>query len=231
LPGDFIAERPVNSVIQPAGLPIAAPLIEVLRRPRESAQFTSWAFSEHVRDAGIAQSMGSRGDCYDNSVAESFFATLKKELVDRRSWPEKAELRSEIFDYIEAFYNRRRRPSTLGMLSPADYENGTLSPGGPGLAASRHPPTHKIRFTAPTPTAIAYQPLSTEAGELHLTRVQKRGSEPELLLVVLSRRLADADPRAHCTGKPTSAAAELSRAETPAPSGRPHSAYGPMGRP
>ena len=67
--------------------------------------------------------MGSRGDCYDNAVAESFFATLKKELVHGRSWPSKAELRTEVFEYIEVFYNRRRRHSTLGMLSPADYEN------------------------------------------------------------------------------------------------------------
>jgi len=66
--------------------------------------------------------MGSKGDCYDNSVAESFFATLKKELVHRRSWPTRRELASEVFDYIEAFYNRRRRHSTLGMLSPAEFE-------------------------------------------------------------------------------------------------------------
>src|SRR3954467_14294693 len=88
---------------------------------RPGSQFVSLAFGQQARAAGIAQSMGSRGDCYDNSVAESFFATLKKELVDRRSWREKAELRSEIFNYIEAFYNRRRRHSTLGMRSPVDY--------------------------------------------------------------------------------------------------------------
>jgi transposase InsO family protein len=66
--------------------------------------------------------MGSRGDCFDNAVAESFFATLKKELIHRRSWPSKAELRTEVFDYIEVFYNRERRHSTLGQRSPADYE-------------------------------------------------------------------------------------------------------------
>ncbi len=66
--------------------------------------------------------MGSKGDCFDNAVAESFFATLKKELINRRSWPAKAELRTEVFDYIEVFYNRERRHSTLGQLSPADYE-------------------------------------------------------------------------------------------------------------
>jgi putative transposase len=66
--------------------------------------------------------MGSVGDCYDNAVAETFFATLKKELVHRRSWPTRRELACEVFEYIEAFYNRRRRHSTLGSLSPADYE-------------------------------------------------------------------------------------------------------------
>jgi putative transposase len=94
----------------------------VLRRPLEFGQFVSLAFGQQARAAGIAQSMGSKGDCYDNAVAESFFATIKKELVHRRSWPTKVELRTEIFDYIEIFYNRQRRHSTLGQLSPAQYE-------------------------------------------------------------------------------------------------------------
>ncbi len=69
--------------------------------------------------------MGSRGDCFDNAVAESFFATLKKELIHARSWPSKAELRTEVFDYIEIFFNRRRRHSTLGFLSPEQFEAQT----------------------------------------------------------------------------------------------------------
>jgi len=88
----------------------------------QGSQFVSLAFGQKARAAGIAQSMGSRGDCFDNAVAESFFATLKKELINRRSWPTKAELRTEVFDYIETFYNRERRHSTLGQRSPADYE-------------------------------------------------------------------------------------------------------------
>ena len=72
--------------------------------------------------------MGSRGDAYDNAVAETFFATLKKELVNRRSWPSRLELQSAVFEYIEAFYNRQRRHSTLGMLSPVHYEQLRLSP-------------------------------------------------------------------------------------------------------
>ncbi len=88
----------------------------------QASQFVSLAFGQQARAAGIAQSMGSRGDCFDNAVAESFFATLKKELIHRRSWPSKAELRTEVFEYIEVFFNRRRRHSTLGHLSPEQFE-------------------------------------------------------------------------------------------------------------
>ena len=103
----------------------------------QGSQYVSLAFGQAARDAGIARSMGSKGDCYDNAVAESFFATLKKELAHRRSWPTRRELTSEVFEYLEAFYNRTRRHSTLGYLSPADYENRTLMTGGTSLAASR----------------------------------------------------------------------------------------------
>ena len=103
----------------------------------QGSQFVALGFGQACRDAGIAQSMGSKGCAYDNAVAESFFATLKKELVHRRSWPTRREMTGEIFEYIEAFYNPRRRHSTLGMLSPVDYENRTLIPPGAGLAASR----------------------------------------------------------------------------------------------
>ena len=85
----------------------------------QGSQYVSLAFGQAARDAGISRSMGSKGDCLDNAVAESFFATLKKELVHRRSWPTRRELTSEVFEYIEAFYNRVRRHSTLGMLAPA----------------------------------------------------------------------------------------------------------------
>jgi putative transposase len=88
----------------------------------QGSQYVSLAFGRAARQAGIAISMGSRGDAYDNAVAETFFATLKKELVNRRTWPSRLELRSAVFEYIEAFYNRQRRHSTLGMVSPAEYE-------------------------------------------------------------------------------------------------------------
>ena len=95
----------------------------------QGGQYVSLAFGRAARDAGIAVSMGSRGDAYDNAVAETFFATLKKELVNRRSWPSRLELQSAVFEYIEAFYNRQRRHSTLGMLSPANYEQLSLLAG------------------------------------------------------------------------------------------------------
>jgi len=79
----------------------------------QGSQYVSLAFGQAARDAGISRSMGSKGDAYDNAVAESFFATLKKELVHRQSWPTRRELATEVFDYIDAFYNRVRRHSTL----------------------------------------------------------------------------------------------------------------------
>lgn len=85
-------------------------------------QYTSLAFGRRCREAGIAQSMGSTGDCFDNAMAESFFACLETELIDRSSWRTRADARLAVFDYIEAFYNHVRRHSGLGQLSPVEYE-------------------------------------------------------------------------------------------------------------
>ena len=92
----------------------------------QGSQYTSLVFTRRCRAVGIDVSMGSRGDCFDNAVLESFHATLKKDLIHRRSWPTKTEARTAVFDYIEAFYNRRRRHSLLGMLSPVNFETSTL---------------------------------------------------------------------------------------------------------
>jgi putative transposase len=94
----------------------------------QGSQFVSLAFGQACGKAGIARSMGSRGNCFDNAVAESFFATLKKELIRRQSWPTRAELRQAVFEYIEIFYNAARRHSTLGMLSPIQFEKISQSP-------------------------------------------------------------------------------------------------------
>lgn len=88
----------------------------------QGTQYTSLAFGRRCREAGIAQSMGSVGDAYDNALAESFFATLETELIDRSSWRTRADARLAVFDYIEAFYNPRRRHSSIGNLSPAEFE-------------------------------------------------------------------------------------------------------------
>jgi transposase InsO family protein len=79
-----------------------------------------------ARDAAIAMSMGAKGCALDNAVAESFFATLKKELTRRRSWPSRRELQSAVFAWIEGWYNPRRPHSKLGYLAPAQYEAMTM---------------------------------------------------------------------------------------------------------
>jgi len=88
----------------------------------QGSQFTALVFGQRCRLAGINISMGSRGDCFDNAVCESFHASIKKELLHRHSWPTKAEARTAVFEYIETFYNQRRRHSTLGYIAPALYE-------------------------------------------------------------------------------------------------------------
>jgi putative transposase len=85
-------------------------------------QYTSLAFGRRCWQNGIAVSMGSVGDCYDNALAESFFATLECELIARSRWRTHSEARMAVFDYIEGFYNPRRRHSALAYLSPAEYE-------------------------------------------------------------------------------------------------------------
>ena len=94
----------------------------MLRRPFESKQYASHDYQRLLAEHRIVGSMSRRGDCWDNAVAESFFATLKTELVYRSRWQTRATARSAIFEYIESFYNRRRRHSSLAYLSPADFE-------------------------------------------------------------------------------------------------------------
>ena len=91
------------------------------------SQYVSLAFGAHLREAGIETSMGSKGSALDNAVAESFFASLKKDLINRYSWPTKADARVATFEWIEAFYNRTRLHSTLGNLSPEEFEKHSLT--------------------------------------------------------------------------------------------------------
>jgi putative transposase len=95
----------------------------VLLRSIEPSQYTSWAFGRRLRAAGLLGSMGSIGDAYDNSMAESFFGTLQMELLDRQRWATRHELALAMFEYIEAFYNRTRRHSSIGNVSPVEFES------------------------------------------------------------------------------------------------------------
>lgn len=85
-------------------------------------QFTSWAFGQRLRAAGLLPSMGTIGDCYDNSMMESFWATLQLEILDTRTWETRDQLANAIFEWIECWYNPERRHSSIGMHSPINYE-------------------------------------------------------------------------------------------------------------
>jgi putative transposase len=94
----------------------------VLRRLVEPAQYTSLAFGQRCREAGVRPSMGAVGDAYDNALCESFFATLECELLDRRRFATQVEARLAIFEFIEGWYNPHRRHSALDYESPVSYE-------------------------------------------------------------------------------------------------------------
>ena len=94
----------------------------VIHHSDQGSQYTSIAFGARCREAGVRPSMGSVGDAYDNALCESFFATLECELLDRRRFRIRAEARLAVFEFIEGFYNRRRRHSALGYQSPVAFE-------------------------------------------------------------------------------------------------------------
>jgi len=92
------------------------------------SQYTSDDFRDELTKNGIQCSMSARGNCYDNAVVESFFGLMKREWVNRTHYRTREEARADIFDYIECFYNRKRRHSYLGNVSPADFEKQTEGP-------------------------------------------------------------------------------------------------------
>jgi putative transposase len=95
----------------------------VIHHSDQGCQYTSFAFGERCRRAGVRPSRGSVGDCYDNAMCESFFATLECELLDREPFATRAEARLSVFQFIEGWYNPRRRHSALGYCSPVQFEN------------------------------------------------------------------------------------------------------------
>ena len=103
----------------------------VIHHSDQGSQYTSIAFGQRCAKTGVKPSMGSVGDCYDNAMCESFFATLECELLDRTRFRSQAEARSTVFEFIEGWYNPRRRHSAIGYLSPVNYERSLLPPARP----------------------------------------------------------------------------------------------------
>ncbi len=99
----------------------------VIHHSDQGSQYTSIAFGARCREAAVRPAMGSVGDAYDNALCESFFATLECELLDRCRFPSHAEARSAVFEFIEGWYNPRRRHSAIGYQSPIDYERNQLT--------------------------------------------------------------------------------------------------------
>jgi putative transposase len=98
----------------------------VIHHSDHGCQYTSYAFGKRCQEAGIMPSMGTVGDAYDNAMAESFFATLEREVLSRRRFKSQAEAKMAIFDWLEGWYNPHRRHSSLGYRSPVNYERHAL---------------------------------------------------------------------------------------------------------
>ncbi len=132
---DLYSRRVVGWSMQPtmtAQLVMDALLMAIFRRGRPQAvlhhsdqgsQYTSEDFQRLLESHGIVCSMSRRGNCWDNAAMESFFSTLKTERLSRKNYRSRDELRADVFDYIERFYNPKRRHSTIGYISPVQFEN------------------------------------------------------------------------------------------------------------
>ena len=99
-----------------------SPRPDLLHHSDRGSQYASHSYRQELDSRGITCSMSRKGDCWDNAVVESFFATLKKDLIHRRPWPSVRGARTAIAEYMEVFYNRKRRHSKLGYVSPAEFE-------------------------------------------------------------------------------------------------------------
>jgi transposase InsO family protein len=119
---DLAGEALTNAVTQ------RRPEAGVVFHSDRGCQYTSTQYAALAGSLGVTLSVGRTGQCWDNALAESFFATIKGELLDRRTWPTRAAAHRAIFEYIEGWYNLRRLHSALGYRSPADYENQQVTP-------------------------------------------------------------------------------------------------------
>lgn len=117
----------------------------VVHHSDQGCQYTSIAFGQRCREAGVRPSTGSVGDCYDNAMCQSFFATLECELIDRRVFRTKPAAKMAVFSFIEGFYNPRRRHSALTYLSPDEFERQRLS------ARARAPVPRRVFSAAASP--------------------------------------------------------------------------------
>lgn len=138
------------------------PVKGTIHHSDHGGQYIGLTFGQTCHDVGIAQSMGAVGSCYDNAVAETFFATLTKERLlhdaPKQGWATRAELRSTVFEFIEGFYNPTRLHSTLGMRSPVEFEADHAAGDPDGLArlgaraGAREKTVHNLRLRTATTT-------------------------------------------------------------------------------
>lgn len=113
----------LEMALQQRGIPTG-----LLHHSDRGWQYTATAYQQRLVQLRIQCSMSRPGNCWDNAVVESFFATMKSELIHGRQYGRRQEARTEIFEYVESFYNRRRRHSTLGYQSPLEFERHTVPP-------------------------------------------------------------------------------------------------------
>lgn len=132
----------------------------VIHHSDQGSQYTSVGFGNRCREMGVRPSMGSVGDAYDNAMAESFFATLECELIDRRSWKSKAEARTALFTWIEGWYNPRRRHSALGQMSPINFERKLVEKED---RAREHGLTTAAAGSSQAPTAAVDNPAPEQS--------------------------------------------------------------------
>ncbi len=144
----------------------------VVHHSDQGCQYTSVEFGARCRKNGVQPSMGSVGDCYDNAMCESFFATLETELLDRHTFADPAEARTAVFDFIEGWYNPHRRHSSIGYKSPVAFERALG-----GVQAG-----DRSRARADSSARISAQPHGDESG----SRIAEGDERSELVLDALS---------------------------------------------
>jgi putative transposase len=124
---DHLRAELVADAVQMATWRRQPPAGQVVAHSDHGAQYTSWLFGQRLREAGLLGSMGSVGDCFDNSVAEAFFSILQRELLDQHDWHSRDQLAGAIFEWIECWYNSTRRHSYNQGLSPINYKTANAA--------------------------------------------------------------------------------------------------------